>query len=115
MSRATGLLQLLPLSKRVVLGVKVTPGNVHDSQAFEDVLEDAARLVRLQKRLQRMQATRRQLFAKRCKNERFVLYCPIPVHKRKKASLKSMNTCTMITITVTYVQQIGTVLRNNEP
>ncbi|WP_165979831.1 transposase [Paenibacillus dendritiformis] len=41
----TGLLQLLPLSKRVVLGGKVTPGNVHDSQAFEDVLEEAARLV----------------------------------------------------------------------
>ncbi|MFD3272484.1 transposase [Paenibacillus dendritiformis] len=45
MSRAAGLLQLLPLSKRVILGVKVTPGNVHDSQAFEDVLEEAARLV----------------------------------------------------------------------
>ncbi|MFL1677501.1 transposase [Paenibacillus dendritiformis] len=33
------------MSKRVVLGGKVTPGNVHDSQAFEDVLEEAARLV----------------------------------------------------------------------
>lgn len=45
MTRAKGLCGFCLCRNGFVLGVKVTPGNVHHSQAFEDVLKEAARLV----------------------------------------------------------------------
>ncbi|WP_420916899.1 hypothetical protein [Paenibacillus thiaminolyticus] len=66
-------------------------GNVHHSQAFEDVLEEAARLVSATQAVATDAGCKTPAFAKHCMNERFILICPLPVLKRKKASLKSMN------------------------